>query len=109
VRAFLFFLLFNGLAFTAAAGGIAFAFGSPSIFSTVTPLTCGLGEATTCFCCCVVASVVWLGASGAEAGSVSPPALSHAAQPPTRARALKPLELSIRAARALVASLGQAQ
>jgi hypothetical protein len=47
--------------------------------------------------------------SGSAAGSVSPPALSHAAQPPTRARALKPLSLSIRAARALVASLGQAQ
>ncbi|HEU4594915.1 MAG TPA: hypothetical protein VFS10_07075 [Pyrinomonadaceae bacterium] len=54
-------------------------------------------------------SFFWVEESGADAGSVSPPALSHAAQPPTRARALKPLSLSIRAARALVASLGQAQ
>jgi hypothetical protein len=47
--------------------------------------------------------------AGALPGSVSPPELIHAFQPPTRARDLKPLLWSRSAARALVASLGQAQ
>lgn len=52
----------------------------------------------------------WAEVAGASAASVAPPALNHASHPPTSARAdLKPFLRSICAARALVASLGQAQ
>jgi hypothetical protein len=42
-------------------------------------------------------------------GSVSPPELTQAFQPPSRARALNPLSRSVCAARALVCSSGQEQ
>ena len=75
-------------------------------------LTDGLGEATEC-CSRGGASVfpvgVGAGPAASAAGSVSPSAASQAAQPPSRARALNPLSLSICAARALVCSLGQEQ
>jgi hypothetical protein len=48
--------------------------------------------------------------AGALAGSVAPPELTHAFQPPSNGRTLlKPFPSRSRAAPALVASLGQAQ
>jgi hypothetical protein len=73
----------------------------------------GLGEATTC-CSCGGCAFVFCGGVGtglvaSVTGSVSPFAVSHAAQPPSSARALYPFSPSICAARALVCSLGQEQ
>lgn len=85
-------VFFNGAAVVAAAGRTFVdetLLGSTAA-GVLLSSTVGLGEAMTCCSCGCALVFCCVTAFASLTGSVSPPELSQAAQPPSRARALNP-------------------
>ena len=106
---------FLGLAVVFVVGCVAgWTFAESAFFGAATAgvLLSSVGGAEACgggVCCRALTFCAGGAAAAPTTGSVSPPELSQACQPPSRARALNPLSRSICAARALVCSSGQEQ